>query len=179
LHRNEGGQILFIEFCDWAIRKQLGSQDDGGVAAPRAKGGEAGHVLPVAQEAITPRAAARSTRPRSAARDRPTRATPSAASKSQEYGGIIEKHSDYRCGRRILKCRGGLSEHLARCRELAAKLPTGKSESDKALRNKIFQQFDPNGNGFLSLAEVDKGVHDVLGLDVRAALRVVFALAHH
>ena len=57
----------------------------------------------------------------------------------------------------------------AGCRELAAKLPTGKSESDKALRNKIFQQFDPNGNGFLSLAEVDKGVHDVLGLDVRAA----------
>jgi hypothetical protein len=67
-------------------------------------------------------------------------------------------------------------DHLTRYRELAAKLPTGKSESDKALRNKIFQQFDPNGNGFLSLAEVDKGVHDVLGLDVRAALPVVFAL---
>ena len=97
-HRNGGGQILFIEFCDWAIKKQLGSQDDGGAASPCAKGGEAGHVQvrPAAQEAVTPSAAGRSSRPRSAARDRPTRATPSAVSKSKEYCGIIEKHSDYR-----------------------------------------------------------------------------------
>jgi hypothetical protein len=27
-HRNEGGQILFIEFCDWAIKKQLGIHSD-------------------------------------------------------------------------------------------------------------------------------------------------------
>ncbi len=71
----------------------------------------------------------------------------------------------------------GKLNFLAGCRELAAKLPTGKSESDKALRNKIFKQFDPNGNGFLSLAEIDKGVHDVLGLDVSVALAAVFALA--
>ncbi len=100
-HRNGGGQILFIEFCDWAIKKQLGSQDDGGALDPQAKpeGGEAGHVQvrPAAQEAVTPSAAGRSSRPRSAARDRPTRATPSAVSKSKEYCGIIEKHSDYRC----------------------------------------------------------------------------------
>jgi hypothetical protein len=95
-HRNEGGQILFIEFCDWAIKKQLGSQDDGVAAAPHAKGGEALHGRPASQEAVTPSAAARSSRPRSAARDRPTRATPNAASKPQEYCGIIEKHSDYR-----------------------------------------------------------------------------------
>jgi hypothetical protein len=58
---------------------------------------------------------------------------------------------------------------LTGCRELGAQLPTGKSEANKARRNKIFQQFDPNGNGYLSLAEIDKGVHDILGLDVRAA----------
>ena len=97
-HRNGGGQILFIEFCDWAIKKQLGNQEDGSAAAPRAKGGEAGQGLSAAPEAVTPSAAARSTRPRSATRDRPARATPLAVSKSQEYGGIIEKHSDYRCG---------------------------------------------------------------------------------
>ena len=96
-HRNGGGQILFIEFCDWAIKTQLCSQDFGGAASPGAKGVEAGHVRPAAQEAVTPSAAGRSSRPRSAARDRPTRATPSAVSKSQEYGGTIEKHSDYRC----------------------------------------------------------------------------------
>ncbi len=29
----------------------------------------------------------------------------------------------------------------------------------------MFSQFDPNGNGLLSLAEVDKGIRDVLKLD--------------
>jgi hypothetical protein len=52
------------------------------------------------------------------------------------------------------------------CREWAGKLPIGKSESDQTRRNELFQQFDPNGNGYLSLAEVDKGVHDILGLEV-------------
>ena len=93
-HRNEGGQILFVEFCDWAIKKQLCTQECGSVPA---KVGEAGHVLSASPGAVTPSAAARSTRPRSAVRDRPTRATPLAVSKSQESGGIIEKHSDYRC----------------------------------------------------------------------------------
>ncbi len=50
--------------------------------------------------------------------------------------------------------------------EWAAKLPTGKSNSEKALRDELFRQFDPNGNGYLSLAEVDKGIRDVLGLNV-------------
>ena len=51
-------------------------------------------------------------------------------------------------------------------RELASKLPIGKTEAEKTRRNDIFKQFDPNGNGFLSLAEIDKGIHDILGLDV-------------
>lgn len=45
-----------------------------------------------------------------------------------------------------------------------AKLPTGKSDEDKAKRKKMFQEFD-NGNGVLSLAEVDKAIRDVLQLD--------------
>ncbi len=52
-------------------------------------------------------------------------------------------------------------------REWAGKLPVGKSESDQSRRDELFQQFDPNGNGYLSLAEVDKGVKEVLGLEVR------------
>ena len=38
------------------------------------------------------------------------------------------------------------------------------------MRDELFRQFDPNGNGYLSLAEVDKGVQDILGLNVRAPL---------
>merc|ERR1712002_1080100 len=43
------------------------------------------------------------------------------------------------------------------------KLPTAKSE--KLLRKKLFREFDANGNGILSLAEVEKGIRDVLNLN--------------
>lgn len=45
-----------------------------------------------------------------------------------------------------------------------AKLPVGKSDEEKAKRKKMFQDFD-NGNGVLSLAEVDKAIRDVLQID--------------
>jgi Ca2+-binding EF-hand superfamily protein len=41
---------------------------------------------------------------------------------------------------------------------LANKLPTGKDPESAAARKKVFNQFDPNGNGYLSLAEVDRGM---------------------
>ncbi|CAM6119056.1 unnamed protein product [Calypogeia fissa] len=49
--------------------------------------------------------------------------------------------------------------------EIQAKLPSEKTPEAKAVRSKLFDQFDPNGNGYLSLAEVDSGVRDVLGLE--------------
>ena len=49
--------------------------------------------------------------------------------------------------------------------EISAKLPSGKTPELKQKRKELFQRFDPNGNGYLSLAEVDKGVRDVLELD--------------
>lgn len=47
---------------------------------------------------------------------------------------------------------------------LREKLPTEKTPEQKAKRVELFGQFDPNGNGFISLAEVDKGCRDVLEL---------------
>jgi hypothetical protein len=41
---------------------------------------------------------------------------------------------------------------------VAAKLPWGKDEESSKKRKLLFRQFDPNGNGLLSLAEVDKAV---------------------
>jgi len=38
----------------------------------------------------------------------------------------------------------------------------GKTAADKKKRAAMFRQFDPNGNGYLSLAEIDKGIRDVL-----------------
>ena len=48
--------------------------------------------------------------------------------------------------------------------EMNAKLPTAKTADQKARRMDLFAQFDPNGNGYLSLAEVDKGCDDILQL---------------
>ena len=45
---------------------------------------------------------------------------------------------------------------------IRSKLPIAKGQKDQ--RDKLFKQFDPNGNGFLSLAEVDKGAREILSL---------------
>lgn len=45
------------------------------------------------------------------------------------------------------------------------KLPTVKDDEGKEKRKKMFKEFDPNGNGILSLAEVDKNIRDVLKID--------------
>merc|ERR1712241_1651216 len=44
-------------------------------------------------------------------------------------------------------------------------LPFERTDEAKEKRRELFKQFDPNGNGYLSLAETDKGVRDVLGRD--------------
>merc|ERR1719478_1404635 len=47
---------------------------------------------------------------------------------------------------------------------LHAQLPIGRDPSSKLARSKLFSRFDPNGNGILSLAEVDKGLKQILQL---------------
>lgn len=66
--------------------------------------------------------------------------------------------------------------------EINSKLPFERSEAAKAKRKALFRSFDPNGNGYLSLAEVsvmiikldsvsgllsqvDKGIRDVLACE--------------
>ena len=44
------------------------------------------------------------------------------------------------------------------------KLPVKKTTADREERRKIWKAIDMNGNGFVSLAEFDRGVQDVLGL---------------
>jgi len=48
---------------------------------------------------------------------------------------------------------------------VTSKLPSERTPEAKEARKKMFNDFDPNGNGILSLAEVDKAVRDVLQLD--------------
>ena len=45
-----------------------------------------------------------------------------------------------------------------------AKIPLGDSPEDQKTRLALFREFDVNANGYLSLAEIDKGIRDVLDL---------------
>ena len=45
---------------------------------------------------------------------------------------------------------------------LSGKLPAGRDGASTARRKALFGKFDVNGNGYLSLAEVDKAIRDVL-----------------
>jgi Ca2+-binding EF-hand superfamily protein len=49
-------------------------------------------------------------------------------------------------------------------KEFAKKFPLGKSKEDALKRKKLFSDFDPNGNGYLSLAEIDKGFLDIINI---------------
>jgi len=48
--------------------------------------------------------------------------------------------------------------------KIREKLPTEKTEEQKALRKDLFDGFDPNGNGYLSLAEIERGAEQNIGL---------------
>jgi hypothetical protein len=48
---------------------------------------------------------------------------------------------------------------------LAAKLPVGKDRQSKVAREKLWRKADTSGNGFLSLAEIDKALHDEHGYE--------------
>ena len=57
-------------------------------------------------------------------------------------------------------------------KKLADKLPYGKDADSKQKRKAMFRRLDPNGNGFLSLSEVDKGIVDI-GLSTVIAKPVI------
>jgi Ca2+-binding EF-hand superfamily protein len=56
-------------------------------------------------------------------------------------------------------------------------IPMGDSPQERENRQVIFSQFDMNSNGYLSLAEVDKGVRDVLNLPELFELKPVLIRA--
>ena len=62
--------------------------------------------------------------------------------------------------------------------ELREKLPYGASEEDTAKRNKMWGSVDVNSNGYLSLAELDKGMRDVIKIPVIFDLKPVIMRAY-
>ena len=60
---------------------------------------------------------------------------------------------------------------------LLKKLPIQKTEEDREKRVKLWNRMDANGNGYVSLAEFEKGVRDVLGLPHFFTLKKVLTRA--
>eukprot|EP01079_Euglenida_sp_SAG-EU17-18_P002938 gene2938-576_t len=154
IDRNGGGQILFDEFADWALKKSLDLEDDDSdddyevTIQSTFSANNMGGGSPRPNKATPQRGGGYDTpnRPNKAAP--PTRGggRSPANQYDKEYTNVtINPAAD-------TKIWG----------ELARKLPTKRNDADKATRVKLFNQFDPNGNGYLSLAEVDKGIRDVL-----------------
>ena len=48
---------------------------------------------------------------------------------------------------------------------MSEKLPTGKDKESRAARERLWRKADANGDGFLSLAEIDKALHDEQGFE--------------
>jgi len=62
--------------------------------------------------------------------------------------------------------------------ELRTKLPWHKSEDERLLRVKYFKAIDLNKNGMLSLAEIEKGLRDVIQLPILFELKPVIKRAY-
>ena len=63
-------------------------------------------------------------------------------------------------------------------KSLSEKLPTGKDETSTAKRKKLWKRADPNGNGYLSSAEVDLMVRDTVGEAMFSAKPVIQSAFH-
>ena len=48
---------------------------------------------------------------------------------------------------------------------ITSKLPCKKTPEESQMRIQIWKGMDMNGNGYLSLAEIDKGIRDILCCD--------------
>lgn len=60
---------------------------------------------------------------------------------------------------------------------LLSKLPIKKTNEDRNKRKKIWNEIDMNGNGYVSLAELDKGLRDSLQIPVLFDLKKVLMRA--
>ena len=60
---------------------------------------------------------------------------------------------------------------------ISAKLPGQRDRETTAIRKKLFQSADVNGNGFLSQAEVDKAVGEAIGSEYLFSAKPVITRA--
>lgn len=63
--------------------------------------------------------------------------------------------------------------------KIRVRLPMDKTPEQQEQRKALFRQIDANGNGILSLAELDRGICDVLQCEEIFAAKPAIARAFH
>ena len=135
--QNGGGIVLFDEFAHWALVKHLDEKADDDFDDEAIEG----QAPPTIEEAQKEEEAAAE----EPAADAPAAEEPAAEEPAAEEPAPPVRKIDW----------AGFIQRLP---------PLDGSAESKEKRDKIFGQFDVNGNGYLSLAELDKGILGVLNL---------------
>jgi Ca2+-binding EF-hand superfamily protein len=209
--RDGGGKILFIEFCDWVLKKHLsydtgkggGGGKRGGAGTAHKKknqrGGRGGASSETkSSSSSSSRGARKSGRGTSDARGGKSRRAGGRGGDDDDPFGDAgqgdqdmpddeeDKFNDWGGGDQDMpeeQGSGGGSNpdmpSVGALVKLVAKLPTGKNKADEKKRKIMFRAFDPNGNGYLSLAEIQKGVRDVLHCDALFDAKPAIMRAYH
>lgn len=138
---NKGGKVLFDEFADWAIKAKLDLEDDDDFAFDYSQ--EMKRIGNNIASVPKPQAS-------------------SPHNNHQRSPQANNHRSPQRRQPADSRARTGKAIDWA---HMANKLPVDDSKEAKEKRKMLFKLMDFNGNGFLSLAEIDKGVRDVLDCD--------------
>jgi Ca2+-binding EF-hand superfamily protein len=130
---NGKGMVLFDEFSNWAIRKDLDLEDD-----------DDDDFDPSIQLQEQPLASNRNFLKEFKQNEREK----NRQAKKESKKGVA---------------RAGFNEDQRIWAQLAEKLPWHNTKEDKAKRKKLWHYFDVNGNGHVSLSEVDFGIRLICG----------------
>lgn len=145
---DNGGKILFDEFAHWAISQKLDLDDDDDVEAAGAGSGLINQ--PVVKQKTGTKKSTKS----------PTSANSKVTVKQTVGGKKIETKTE----KKSAGGNGGSGTGNVDWGAIAKTLPWGLDDDATKKRKVLFRKFDPNGNGYLSLAEVDQAVVNVLKL---------------
>mmetsp|Transcript_55139 Transcript_55139/g.160907 ORF Transcript_55139/g.160907 Transcript_55139/m.160907 type:complete len:461 (-) Transcript_55139:83-1465(-) len=178
---NDGGQVLFIEFCDWAIKQKLdlGEEADDGDAPQLNMTVEEKIKDTFGQYDIDGNGVISAEELNSVLTSlnpdlKPMEIDQILASADCNKDGVVDykefvdwlfKRRGGREGKATEATRKQMAAQDVDWEAIAAKLPYERTPEAFEKRSELFNSFDPNGNGYLSLAEVDKGVREVLQVD--------------
>jgi len=182
IDNNDGGQVLFAEFCTWAIKQKLdlGEEDNDGempelsmTVEERIKNTFSrydvdgnGVITPDELQslfsALDPDLNENEVKQIIAVSD----ANKDGVIDFKEFvDWLFSRKGGGKAGVLTEKQRQEAAVSVIDWDRIAAELPYERTDEAKAKRSKLFSQFDPNCNGYLSLAEVDKGMRDILRID--------------